>query len=358
MRFVFKTSYDHDIGLFRHEGQRFWYALLAVALLAAPWALSEYYLAQLVLICIYGIVGLGLMLLSGYTGLISMGHAAFLGVGAYTEAVLSARGWPFPLSMACAVLLSSATGIVVGLPALRVRGIYLAIATLAFGFIVEEVLTRWEAVTGGNSGRSVGRIELAGWTVASTTQFYFLCLGLAVASTLLVLNLLRSPTGRAFVAIRDSEISAQSMGIHLAWYKTLSFAISAGLTGLAGGLYAHKLRFLSPEQFTVLQSVEMLMMVFVGGIGSVHGAFFGAAFVIALPQFISVFAAKLPAAIGSATGLQATVFGLVLVAFILFEPLGLYGWWFKARTYLELFPFYRRGMFRRQKAFQKSDRLR
>ena len=112
----------------------------------------------------------------------------------------------------------------------------------------------------------------------------------------------------------DSEISAQSMGIHLAWYKTLSFAISAGLTGLAGGLYAHKLRFLSPEQFTVLQSVEMLMMVFVGGIGSVHGAFFGAAFVIALPQFISVFAAKLPAAIGSATGLQATVFGLVLVA--------------------------------------------
>ncbi len=358
MRFVFKTRYDQDIALFRHEGQRFWYALLAVALLAAPWVLSEYYLAQLVLICIYGIVGLGLMLLSGYTGLISMGHAAFLGVGAYTEAVLSARGWPFPLSMACAVLLSSATGIVVGLPALRVKGIYLAIATLAFGFIVEEALARWEAVTGGNAGLPVGRIELLGWSLSGNTQFYFLCLGLAVASTLLVLNLLRSPTGRAFVAIRDSEISAQSMGIHLAWYKTLSFAISAGRTGLAGGLYAHKRRFLSPEQFTVLQSVELLMMVFVGGIGSVHGAFFGAAFVIALPQFIALVAGKLPTAIGSATGLQATVFGLVLVAFILFEPLGLYGWWFKARTYLELFPFYRRGMFRRQKAFQKSERLR
>jgi branched-chain amino acid transport system permease protein len=358
VRFIFKTDYDQDIRLFKHGGQVFWYALLGLALLAAPWWLSEYYLAQLLLICVYGIVGLGLMLLSGYTGLISMGHAAFLGVGAYTEAVLAARGWPFPLSMACAVLLSAATGIVVGLPALRVRGIYLAIATLAFGFIVEEVLTRWENITGGNSGLSVGRIVLFGWTVSTTTQFYFICLALAVTCTLLVMNLLRSPTGRAFVAIRDSEVSAQGMGIHLAWYKTLSFAISAGLTGLAGGLYAHKLRFLSPEQFTVLQSVELLMMVFVGGIGSVHGAFFGAAFVIALPQFIAVFAAKLPAAIGNAAGLQATVFGVVLVAFILFEPLGLYGWWFKARTWLQMFPFYRRGMFRRQKSFQKSDRLR
>jgi len=358
MRFLFKTDYDQDIALLRHAGQRFWYALLGLALIAAPWTVSEYQLAQLSLVAIYGIVGLGLMLLTGFTGLVSIGHAAFLGVGAYAEAVLSARGWPFPVSAAAAIGLSAATGVIVGLPALRVRGIYLAIATLAFGFIVEEVLTRWEAVTGGNSGLSVGRVEIFGWTLGSATEFYFLCVGLAALCTLVLLNLLRSPTGRAFVAIRDSEISAQGMGIHLAAYKTLSFAMSAGLTGLAGALYAHNLRFLSPDQFTVLQSVELLMMVFVGGVGSVHGAFLGAAFIIVLPQLISALAPLLPAGLGGATGLQPTVFGLILIGFILFEPMGLYGWWFKVRTYLELFPFYRRGMFRRQKAFQKSERLR
>jgi branched-chain amino acid transport system permease protein len=358
MRFIFKTDYDQDIRLFEHGGQKFWYGLLGVALVAAPWLVSEYQLAQLSLIAIYGIVGLGLMLLSGYTGLISIGHAAFLGVGAYTEAILAAKGWPFPLSVAAAIALSAVTGVIVGLPALRVRGIYLAIATLAFGFILEEVITRWEAVTGGNSGLSVGQVNLFGWKLESATQFYFLCIALALLSTLAVLNLLRAPTGRAFVAIRDSEISAQSMGINLAAYKTLSFALSAALTGLAGALYAHKLRFLSPDQFTVLQSVELLMMVFIGGIGSIHGAFLGAVFVIALPQAISALTPLLPRALENATGLQPTVFGLILIGFILFEPMGIYGWWFKARTYLQMFPLYRRGMFKRQKAFQKSERLR
>jgi branched-chain amino acid transport system permease protein len=358
MRFLFKTDYDQDIRLFRHGGQRFWYALLGIALAAAPWALSEYQLAQAALIYIYGIVGLGLMLLTGYTGLVSIGHAAFLGVGAYAEAILAARGWPLPLSFATAMLLSAAVGVVVGLPALRVRGIYLAIATLAFGFIVEEIITRWETLTGGNSGLPVAAASLFGWTLESTAEFYFLSLACAVLAALAVINLLRSPTGRAFIAIRDSEISAQSMGIHLARYKTASFALSAALTGLAGALYAHQLRFLSPDQFTVIQSIELLMMVFIGGIGSIHGAFLGAIFIIALPQAISALTPLLPQALASAAGLQPTVFGLILIGFILFEPMGLYGWWFKTRTYFSLFPFYRRGMFRRQKAFQKSERLR
>jgi len=358
VRYIFKTDYDQDIRLFKHGGQKFWYGVLGIVLAAAPWLFSEYQLAQLSLIAIYGIVGLGLMVLTGFTGLVSIGHAAFLGVGAYAEAILAARGWPFPVSFAVAVALSAITGVVVGLPALRVRGIYLAIATLAFGFILEEIITRWESLTGGNSGLAVAQPAAFGWKLETAPQFYYLCTLLAIVATLAVLNLLRTPTGRAFVAIRDSEISAQSMGISLAAYKTLSFAISAGLTGLAGALYAHKLRFLSPDQFTVLQSVELLMMVFVGGIGSIHGAFLGAAFLIALPQAISALAPHLPASLGSATGLQPTVFGLILIGFILFEPMGMFGWWFKARTYLQLFPFYRRGMFRRQKSFQKSDRLR
>ena len=358
MRFIFKTDYDQDIRLFKHGGQKFWYGMLLLALLAAPWLMPEYFLAQLSFILIYGIVGLGLMLLSGYTGLISLGHAAFLAVGAYTEAFLAASGWPFPLSLAGAAVLAAATGIVVGLPALRVKGIYLAIATMAFGFIVEEVLARWESVTGGNSGRTVGHLQIFGWKADSEESFYYVALVVALLVTLAILNLLRSPTGRAFVAIRDSEISARSMGISLARYKTTSFALSAAITGIAGALYAHKLRILTPDQFTILQSIEMLMMIVVGGIGSVHGAFFGAAFVIALPQVIALAKDHLPAAIGQATGLQPTIFGLVLVGFILLEPYGIYGRWLKIRTYFQLFPLYRRGLFKRQKAFMKSERLR
>jgi len=357
MRFVFKTSYDQDIDLAKHGGHRFWYSLLLLALLAAPWVVAEYWLSQLTFILIYGIVGLGLMLLSGFTGLFSLGHAAFLGVGAYTEAVLAAKGWPFPLSMALAMALSASVGVVVGLPALRVKGIYLGIATLAFGFIVEEGLARWESVTGGNAGLAVKGVSAFGWSLASSEAFYWLCLVLAVLSTLAVLNLLRSPTGRAFVAIRDSEISAQSMGIHLARYKSLSFAISAALAGLGGALYAHKISFLSPDQFNILQSIDLLLLVVIGGLGSVHGAFLGAIFLIVMPQLIALAKNYLPDAIGQAAGLNGVVYGAVLIAFVLFEPMGLYGRWLKIRTWLQLVPFYRRGMFKRQKSFQKSDRV-
>jgi branched-chain amino acid transport system permease protein len=358
MRFLFKTDYAQDLRLAKHGGHVFWYGLLLVLLFAAPVLLPEYLLAQLTFILIYGIVGLGLMLLAGFTGLFSIGHAAFFGVGAYAQAVLTGIGWPFPLALALGAALSAAVGIVVGLPALRVKGIYLGIATLSFGFIVEEVFARWESVTGGNAGKTVGAVKMFGWTADSGASFYFVCPVIAVAATLACLNLLRSPTGRAFVAIRDSEISAQSMGIHLARYKTLSFAISAALAGIGGALYAHQIRFLSPDQFNIIQSIDLLLMVVIGGLGSIHGAFLGAIFLIGLPQAIGAVKDYLPQAIGQAPGLKAVIYGAVLIAFVLFEPLGLYGRWLKVRTYLQLFPFYRKGLFKRQKAFQKSDRLR
>jgi branched-chain amino acid transport system permease protein len=357
VRFLFKTDYAQDIRLFKHGGQWFWYGLLLALLLAAPFTLGEYVMSQLQFICIYSIVGLGLMLLLGFTGQISLGHAAFLAIGAYTEALLQARGLPFLVSLPCAALLSAAVGWVVGLPALRLKGIYLAIATIAFNVIVEEVATRWEGLTGGNSGLHLKHVELLGLTLDDDAGFYYLCLGLAIAAILAVMNLLRSPTGRAFVAIRDSEISAACMGVNLATYKTLSFAISAALTGVAGALYAHKVTFITPEQFTLLQSIELVTIVILGGVGFVHGAVLGAAFVIVLPQLISLAKDYLPGNVAG-SGLQAVVFGLVLIAFIIFEPLGLYGRWLKVRTWFELFPFYRRGMFRRQKSYMKSERLR
>ena len=358
MRFIFKTNYEQDIRLAKHGGQVFWYAALLLALLLAPAIVSEYWLAQVTFILIYGIVGLGLMLLSGFTGQFSLGHAAFLGVGAYAQAALTGAGVPFALAIAAAAGIAAAVGVIVGLPALRLKGIYLGIATLAFGFIVEEVFARWESVTGGNAGKHLKDPNLFGLTLESGEAFYYLCLVLAVLATLGVLNLLRSPTGRAFVAIRDSEISAQSMGIQLARFKTLSFAISAALAGVGGALYAHKLKFISPDQFGVLQSIDLILMVVIGGLGSVHGAFLGAIFLITMPQVIALAKDHLPDAIALAPGLQGVVYGVVLIAFVLFEPLGLYGRWLKLRTWFQLFPFYRRGMFKRQKAFQKSERLR
>lgn len=358
MRFLFKTSYEQDIRLARRPGQAFWYGLLLAAMVCMPWLISSYWLSQVSFILVYAIAGLGLMVLAGFTGLVSLGHAAFLGVGAYAQANLVGLGVPFPLALLASGALAACVGVLVGLPALRVKGIYLAIATLALGFIVEEVLARWESVTGGNSGMLVKSPALFGWELRSAEALYYVSLVVCILVTLGVLNLLRSSTGRAFIALRDSEVSAQSMGIHLARYKTLSFAISAGIVGLAGGLYAHMLRFLSPEQFSIVQSIDLLLLVVIGGLGSVHGAFLGAIFIITMPQLISLTKDFLPAAIGQATGLQAVVFGAVLIAFVLFEPMGMYGRWLKIRTYLELFPLYRQGMFKRQRSFQKSERVR
>ena len=357
MRFLFKTHYAQDLVLFKHAGQKFWYAVLVAALLLAPLVFSEYFISQLVFIWIYSVVGLGLMLLVGYTGQVSLGHAAFLAMGAYTEAYLQLRGWPFLLSLFSAAVVSGLTGVIVGLPALRVKGIYLAIATLSFGFIVEEAVTRADSITGGNTGITLGNLDIFGVPIDSEARFYYVSLAVLIVCIVAVMNLMRSPTGRAFVAIRDSEISAQSMGIHLARYKTIAFALSAALTGIAGALYAHKLRFVSPEQFTILQSIELLIMIVIGGLGSIYGAIFGAAFWILAQQLIVTAKDWLPPEIGQQTGLQPTIFGVFLVACVLFEPLGLYGMWLKVRTFLEIFPFYRKGMFKRQKSYMKSERL-
>lgn len=357
MRFLFKTHYDQDVRLFKHGGQVFWYGLLLAALLVAPWLLPDYYVSQLVFIWIYAIAAIGLMILVGFTGQVSLGHAAFLAMGAYTEAYLQQHGWPFALSLTFSALVAGITGIIVGLPALRVKGMYLAIATLAFGFIVEEGIARAESITGGNAGKAIGSLEVFGLPIDSEQRFYYLSLFVLALVVVGVMNLLRSPTGRAFVAIRDSEISAQSMGIHLARYKTIAFALSAAVAGIAGALYAHKLRYLSPDQFTFLQSIELLIILVIGGVGSIYGAIFGAAFWIAVQQFIVLAKDWLPPAIAQQTGLQPTVFGLILVAFVLFEPMGLYGRWLKIRTFFQLFPFYRKGLFRRQKSYMKSERL-
>ena len=380
MRFVFKTAYEQDLGLFRDAVQRNWYVALLAGLILLP-RLVPAYLDDLSLVFIYGLCGLSLMVLAGYTGLVSLGHAAFLGVGAYAHVYFTQTlGLPWVVSVALAAVLTAAVGILVGLPALRMTGVYLTIATLAFALILQEVFARWEHVTGGLRGRAVDKPVIFGVKMGGDVAFYFLCLAFLAGAIWLTSNLLRSPTGRAWVAIRDSEIAAQSMGVNLAVFKTMAFAYSAALMGVAGALFAHKIGFMAPDIFSVLLSIQLLLMVVVGGLGSLHGALFGAVFVALLPVAISQARDTVPAALGQLAGvlgkgagdatfvaadrfvkqpgLEPGIFGLILVLFILFEPLGIYGRWRKIQLYFSTFPLYKRATFRRQKTYMRSERLR
>ena len=353
-----KTSYEQDLSLARKRSDVVWYGLLLAFLLLVPHALSEFYVGEMSFVLIYSIAGVGLMLLTGYTGLVSLGHAAFLGIGAYANAILLSRGVPFVLSLPLAGLISAAAGVAIGIPTLRMSGLYLAIATLSFGSIVVLVGEKWHSLTGGFDGLPVPTPSILGIAIEGPTGIYYLALAVLVLVLLMAMNMLRTPLGRALVAIRDSEISAQSMGINLAFYKTVSFAISAGLTGLAGALFGHYVRHLAPDSFGILLSIQLVTIVFIGGLGSLHGAIFGAVFVALLPQAIALVRDDLPFGIGRLPGLEPSLFGLILVLVIMFEPTGIHGRWLKLKRYFLAFPLHQRTSFRRQKSYAKSERLR
>jgi branched-chain amino acid transport system permease protein len=381
MRPIFQTDYGQDIRLFRHSGYWWSYGVLLLLVLAAPFVVGSYLQSQIVFVFIYAIVGVGLLILAGFAGQVSLGHAAFLAIGAYTAGYMQRLGVPFLVYLPLSVVLTGAVGALVGFPALRLAGIYLVIATIAFGFIIEEVAARWESVTNGNDGMRIKQIELFGFTLSRDGySFYYLCLGFLVLVLVLALNLLRSPTGRAFIAIRDSETAAQSIGVNLSVYKVMAFSISAAITGLAGCLYAHKMSFISPEMFTLLLSLEFVIVILIGGVGSLHGAVLGSIFVVMVDPFLSYLKDDLPrgigelahsfgvanpgalqdtlSAIGGAAGLKGAIYGLIIIVFIIFEPYGLYGRWLKIRLYFELFPLYKKATFRRQKTYVKSERYR
>jgi branched-chain amino acid transport system permease protein len=383
MRFLFKTDYEDDIRLFPHRGYVVTYGVLLALLVIAPLVLSSYLVSQLVFVCIYATVGVALMILTGFTGQASLGHAAFLAIGAYTAAYLHQLGLPFPVYFLAAGILSGVVGALVGFPALRLQGIYLVIATISFALIVEEVLARWESVTNGNEGMRVRAIQMFGESIPrDSPTFYYICLGLLIVAILGTLNLMRSPTGRAFVAIRDSETAAKSMGVNISLYKVKSFALSAAITGLAGCLFAHKLSFISPEMFTLQLSIEFIMVIIIGGVLSLHGAVLGAIFIVMVDPFLTFLKDDIPglaaglaatfgagaerasaiqaniAAAASANGLKGAIYGLIIMLFILFEPYGLYGRWLKIKLFFQLFPLYKRATFKRQKIYVKSERNR
>jgi branched-chain amino acid transport system permease protein len=366
MRTVFKTSYDADINLFKHGAQRNWYILLLLVALVIPFALSDFAVGEMTNLLIWSIACMGLMVLVGQTGQASLGHAAFLAVGCYANVLLQERlGLPFILSFPLAGLIAGVAGAVIAMPMTRLHGVYLAIGTLAMAILTDDFIVLATPLTNGVMGLFAPDIELFGYSFnrySNPTGLYYLILAITLLVVLLYRNLQRSPLGRSFAAIRDSEISAQAMGVNVARTKAVAFGISAGITGLAGALIGHFAGIFNNETFNIILSIQLLLAIVIGGLGTIHGAFFGAAVVALLPQGIAMSRDLLNKVLGGGSiavpGLETAIFGAILIAFILFEPQGIYGRWFKIRTYFELFPFYRRDMFRRQKTYLKTERMR
>ena len=366
MRIQFKTSYESDIRLFRDRYQAGWYALLGVIMVALPWLIDVFLLGEINNVLIFAIAGMGLMILVGQTGQASLGHAAFLAAGCYANVILQERaGLPFVIAFPLAGIISGIIGALIALPMVRLHGIYLAIATLAISIITEDIIIIAEPLTGGVGGLFAPDISLFGYVInryGDPAAFYWFTLAVTVFCIWLYRNLLRSPLGRAFAAVRNSEVSAQAMGINVPKTKAIAFGLSTFVTGLAGAILGHYIGVFTPEAFNVLVSIQLLLMIVVGGLGTIHGAFFGALVVALMPTGIAILRDWVAANTGLTTtaipGLETAVFGVILIVFMLFEPMGIFGIWVKIRTYFELFPFYRQGMFTRQKSYLKTERMR
>ena len=343
----FRSSYRADTTIFPTRNARI--AMLAgLALLcAAPLALGRYELGLLIAIGYSAIAALGLNILVGFTGQISIGHAAFFGFGAFASALLAEHHVPVPIAIWGAGLMTAVVGLVFGAPAARLKGLYLAIATLAAQFILEDFFARARWFSGGVAGRVTEPYELFGMRFDREETYFYIVLAHVVLMFVAAANLMRSRDGRALVAVRDHYLSAEMMGINLAYYRTLSFGIASFYAGIAGALYAHYLLFVSVEAFNILYSIQFLAMVIIGGLGSVMGSMMGAAFMVLLPEVVQAGADMLAgSAIDRALRLGASIsflremaIGAAIILFLIFEPDGLAHRWRMIRAYWKLYPF-------------------
>lgn len=358
MRFDYHTSYADGLRLFRHRGEMIAWAALVALLVLAPEFLPRYLIGEFAYLFILGIASLGLMTLAGFTGQVSLGPAAFIAIGAYLHALMLTAGVPLVPSLLLAACGAGLAGLLIGLPAIRVSGLYLAMVTLAFAIIVEHALGRWKSVTGGFNGLQVPDPTLFGLALGAPKPFYYLCLAVLGLTFVALFNLLRSQIGRAFVGVRDSEAAAYALGIWVPAYKVLGFVVSSAVLGLAGGLMAHHVQFLTPDGFGLILSLELVLMVVIGGLGSLRGAILGAIVIGLLPSLISHLKPMLPDQVAKQFGLEIFTYGLVLFVFVLYEPTGLNGRWLKLRALVTHFPLYRRDTFRRAKSYMRSERYR
>ena len=340
---LFFTSYPGEAQIFQSGFQKLMVGLFILALVAGPAMLDVHLTSIMNLIFIAVIGAVSLNLLTGVCGQISLGHGAFIGVGAYAAGQCTLHGVPFPLAILTAGLVTALVGMVFGVPSLRLKGIYLAIATLAAQLVLEYVFLHGGELTGGSNGLLLDPPTMFGFAFDSEARMYYLLLFFAVASLLMVSNVMRSKYGRAFVSIRDFYLSAEIVGVNLFRYKLVAFGLSSFLAGVAGGLWAHYTGYISAEQFNIGLSISYLAMIIIGGLGSVIGSVFGAVFITLLPELLNaisnVLGGYFPDIIQYVVAMREGVFGLVLILFLIFEPEGLAHRWRLVKAYWKLYPF-------------------
>ena len=346
----FKISYRSDRAIFQTGVVKFWVLLLTVGLCVMPFFLGRYsiFLVNLSGIAIIGAIGINM--LTGYCGQLSLGHAAFIAIGAYTTAILP-NLLPlsnFPLSLPLRLFLSgtvsAGVGVLIGLPALRLKGLYLALSTMSVYFITVLVLLKGGAITGGAIGINVAPAKLFGYSFSTDTHYFFLIFTIVFIGVAFSRNIVRTKIGRSWMAIRDRDIAAEGIGISLVRYKLIAFFISSFYAGVAGSLFALYLGYISPGNFDFMLSVKYVAMIIMGGMGSILGSIYGAVFITMFPEVIRIFVSVLvdhpSREISTAIALiQEGTFGALIILFLIFEPRGLYGIWRSIKLYIRMWPF-------------------
>ncbi len=343
---VFKASYREDMAIFPIPLDRWGViVILGMAFLVVPFLASDYWLGSLLIpFLVFSLAALGLNFLTGYAGQLSIGHAAFMAVGAYMSLILYGRyGVPLILSLLSGGLVAAAVGAVFGIPSLRIKGFYLAVSTLAAQFIIEWVLTHWKWISGGVFGTvDTPPMQVFGWAIDTPVKKYYLVLCFVVGLTLFGKNLVRGQLGRAWMAIRDMDVAAEIIGISLFRYKLLAFAVSSFYAGVAGGLIAFAYYGAANiEAFHLMVSFHLLGMIIIGGMGSVLGSFFGGGFITLLPIFINQFSRSLGTVLKSdlLACIELIIFGGLIIFFLIVEPYGLARLWHTLKEKLRLWPF-------------------
>ncbi|NSL53050.1 branched-chain amino acid ABC transporter permease [Calidifontibacillus erzurumensis] len=340
----FHVNYKQDMAIWKIPRVRLRIFAIAIFFAIFPLFASDYITGLATLCGIAAIGAIGLNILTGFTGQISIGVGAFLGVGGYTSAILTTKlGLSFWLSMPLAGIVTALVGALFGIPSLRLKGLYLAIATLAAQVIILFVISRWDSLTGGTAGLVLMRPEIGSFSFSSETSYYYLMFVVLVATIVFSLNLFRSRVGRAFIAVRDRDVAAEVIGIDLFKYKVMAFFISSFFVGIAGALLGHYMMVVSPELYSTTVSIEYLAMILVGGLGSVFGSIYGAVFITLLPvvlrTVVELFSGVFPELAGLLVGMKEVVFGLVIILFLIYEPHGLAKIWQNIKDYFKLWPF-------------------
>lgn len=342
-------SYREDERIFRTRYKRTWFivflALVVLMFFGSMLGIgaNEYHYFILNLILVNLVAAIGLNLLVGFTGLLSLGHAAFMGVGAYTSAILIMQGVPLLITIIAAGLVAAFAGLIVGIPSLRIKGFYLMVATLAFQMVIDYVIMHWDSLTKGSRGLELPSPTILGMNLQKQNAYFVFLFVVTVILMWGAKNLTRSKIGRAFIAIRDNDISAEIIGISIFPYKLLSFAVSAFYAGVAGALYASLMRTAIPEDYHLMNSIMLLAMVLIGGLGRLTGTIFGVVFMTLIPVLLDNFFSVLsqvydPNIVILLGPSKEFVYGGLIILFIIFEPEGLIAIWMKIRDYFRIWP--------------------